>query len=204
METSIVVGVFSLPLHRQTILIYMIMKKIFMTLAAVCFAATMNAQGYVGGSLSINAWNAQKNVGDRSETTFKIMPEIGYNINDSWAIGTVIGYESNKWTGVNGLSESAFTIAPYARYTFAKCGKVNFFVDGGLDYTTAKDADWNEFAVGLKPGLSVALTDKISFVSHIGFLGYDVFNPDGDDNNISKFGLDLDGSDISLGLYFNF
>ena len=72
------------------------MKKIFMTLAAVCFAATMNAQVYVGGSLGFNAWSSQENAGDRSETTFKIMPEIGYNINDSWAIGTVIGYESNS------------------------------------------------------------------------------------------------------------
>jgi hypothetical protein len=180
------------------------MKKILMTLAAVCFAATMNAQVYVGGSLSINSWNAQKNAGDRSETTFKIMPEIGYNINENWAIGTVIGYESNKWTGVQNLSESAFTISPYARYTFAKLGKVNFFVDGGFGYTTAKDADWNEFAVGVKPGLAVALSDKVSFVSHIGFLGYDVFNPDGDDNNISKFGLNLDSSNLSFGLYFNF
>ena len=161
------------------------MKKIFMTLVAVCFAATMNAQVYVGGSLGFNAWSSQENAGDRSETTFKIMPEIGYNINDSWAIGTV------------------FTVAPYARYTFAKCGKVNFFVDGGLDFTTAKDADWNEFAVGLKPGLSVALSDKVSFVSHIGFLGYDVFNPEGDKNNISKFGLDLDGNNLTFGLYFN-
>ena len=33
------------------------MKKIFMTLAAVCFAATMNAQVYVGGSLGFNAWS---------------------------------------------------------------------------------------------------------------------------------------------------
>ena len=64
------------------------MKKIFMTLVAVCFAATMNAQVYVGGSLGFNAWSSQENAGDRSETTFKIMPEIGYNINDSWAIGT--------------------------------------------------------------------------------------------------------------------
>jgi len=176
-----------------------------MTLAAVCFAATMNAQVYVGGSLSVNAWSSQKNAGDRSETTFNIMPEIGYNINDAWAIGTVIGYENNKWNGVDnlGLSESAFKIAPYARYTFAKSGKVNFFVDGGFGYTTAKDADWNSFEVGLKPGLSVALSDKVSFVSHIGFLGYYVLNPDGDKNNVSKFGLDLDSSNLSFGLYFN-
>lgn len=180
------------------------MKKILMTIAAAFVATAMSAQVYVGGSIGINAWNSQKNAGDKSETTFKILPEIGYNINDAWAIGTVIGYEQDKWTGVEGISENAFTIAPYARYTFANCGKVNFFVDGGFGFKTASDADWTEFNVGLKPGLSVALSDHVSFVSHVGFLGYNVFNPDGDDNNISKFGLDLDGSNLTFGLYFNF
>ena len=180
------------------------MKKIVMTLAAAFVATAMSAQVYVGGSFGINAWNSQKNAGDRSETTFKILPEIGYNINDSWAVGTVIGYESDKWQGVAGVSESAFSFAPYARYTFAKCGKVNFFIDGGLGFTTASVADWTEVQVGFKPGLSVALSDKVSFVSHFGFLGYDTLNPDGDDNNISKFGLDLDGNNLTFGLYLNF
>ena len=78
------------------------MKKIIMTIAAAFVATAMNAQVYVGGSIGLNAWSSQKNAGDRSETTFKILPEIGYNINDSWAIGTVIGYESDKWQGRSG------------------------------------------------------------------------------------------------------
>lgn len=180
------------------------MKKIVMTLAAAFVATAMSAQVYVGGSVGINAWSSQKNAGDRSETTFKIMPEIGYNINDAWAVGTVIGYESDKWQGVEGVSENAFTIAPYARYTFAKCGKVNFFIDGGVGFTTASKADWTEFSVGLKPGLAVALSDKVSFVSHFGFFGYDQWNPEGDKNNTSKFGLDLDGNNLTFGLYLNF
>ena len=177
-----------------------------MTLAAAFVAVSMSAQVYVGGSVSMNAWSSQKNnvLGDKSETTFKIMPEIGYNLNDEWAIGTVIGYESNKWTGVDGMSESAFTVAPYARYTYLKAGKVNLFVDGGVGFKSASKADWTEFTAGLTPGLAVNLTDNISFVSHIGFIGYDLFNPDGDDNNISKFGLDLSGENLTFGLYFNF
>lgn len=180
------------------------MKKIFSVIAAALVAVSVNAQVYVGGSVSVNAWSSQKNAGDKSETTFAIMPEIGYNLNDEWAIGTVIGYESNKWTGVEGISETAFTFNPYARYTFLKSGKVSLFVDGGVDFTSASKADWTEIAVGLKPGLAVSLTDNISFVSHLGFIGYDMLNPDGDDNNISKFGLDLSGSNLSFGLYFNF
>lgn len=165
---------------------------------------SVNAQVYVGGSLGINAWSSQKNAGDRSETTFTILPEVGYNLNDEWAVGTVIGYVSDKWVGVNGISESAFTFNPYARYTYLKAGKVSLFVDGGVDFTTASKADWNELAIGLKPGLAVSLSDNISFVSHLGFIGYDVLNPDGDDNNTSKFGLDLSGNNLTFGLYFNF
>lgn len=180
------------------------MKKLFSLIAVAFVAMSVNAQVYVGGSLGINAWSSQKNAGDRSETTFTILPEVGYNLNDEWAVGTVIGYVSDKWTGVNGISESAFTFNPYARYTYLKAGKVSLFVDGGVDFTTASKADWNELAIGLKPGVAVSLSDNISFVSHLGFIGYDVLNPDGDDNNTSKFGLDLNGNNLTFGLYFNF
>jgi len=185
------------------------MKKVLMTLVAAFAAVSMNAQVYIGGSFAFEAWSSQKNAGDKSETVFKLMPEIGYNLNDEWAIGTVIGYQSNKFSGVsfdnvNVPSESAFSISPYARYTFTKLGKVKLFVDGGVGFTSASKADWTELSVGFMPGLAVNLSDNLSFVSHIGFIGYDLLNPDGDDNNVSKFGLSLDGSNVSFGLYYNF
>ena len=180
------------------------MKKIVLTMVAALAAVSMNAQVYIGGSVAIEAWSSQKLAGDKSETAFKIMPEIGYNLNDQWAIGAVMGYQNDKVKGVNGMSESAFSIAPYARYTFSKLGKVNLFVDGGVGFTSASKADWNEIAIGFTPGIAVNLTDNLSFVSHIGFLGWDQLNPDGDDNNISKFGLNLDATNITFGLYYNF
>jgi hypothetical protein len=186
------------------------MKKILMTLAAAFVAVSMSAQVYLGGSVGVNAWSTQKLAGDKSETTFSILPEIGYNINDEWAVGAVIGYSSDKFNGLTDrlvgvtLSESAFTFDPYVRYTFAKAGSVNFFVDGGVDFTTAKKADWTGLAVGLKPGLSVNLSDNLSFVSHLGFIGWQQLNPDGDDNNINKTGVDLSSSNLTFGLYFNF
>ena len=173
-------------------------------MVAAFAAMSMNAQLYVGGSFAFEAWSSQKLAGDKSETVFKLMPEIGYNLTDEWAIGTVIGYQSDKFNGVNGVSESAFTVAPYARYTFTKLGKVNLFVDGGVGFTSASKTDWTELQIGFMPGLAVNLTDNLSFVSHVGFIGYDLLNPDGDDNNISKFGLSLDGTDISFGLYYTF
>ena len=50
----------------------------------------------------------------------------------------------------------------------------------------------------------MSLSNALSFVSHIGFLGYAVQNPDGDDNNTSVFGLDLSGNNLTFGLYYNF
>lgn len=185
------------------------MKKILMTLVAAFAAVSMNAQVYIGGSFAFEAWSSQKLAGDKSETVFKIMPEIGYNLNEEWAIGTVIGYENNKFNGisldgVNVPSESAFAISPYARYTFSNLGKVKFFVDGGFSFISATKADWTALSVGFTPGLAVNLTNNLSFVSHIGFVGYTLVNPDGDDNNTSMFGLSLDASDISFGLYYSF
>ena len=79
------------------------MKKILMTIAAVFAAVSMNAQVYVGGSLAFESWSSQKLAGDKSETVFKLLPEIGYNLSDEWAIGTVIGYQSDKFHGVEGI-----------------------------------------------------------------------------------------------------
>lgn len=172
-----------------------------MTIAAAFVAVNMSAQVYLGGSVAFQAWSSQKLAGDRSETVLKLMPEIGYNLNEEWAIGAVIGYESNKW---NGAHESGFTFNPYVRYTFANLGKVNLFVDGGVDFTSYSKLDQTNMGIGFKPGLAVNLTDKLSFVSHLGFIGYKQWNPDGDDNNWSMFGLDLDATNVTFGLYYSF
>ena len=66
------------------------MKKILMTMVAVFAAMNMNAQVYVGGSVGFGS--AKMGSGD-SESTYKILPEIGYNLNSEWAIGVALGYQ---------------------------------------------------------------------------------------------------------------
>lgn len=184
------------------------MKKIMMTLAAVAVAATMNAQVYLGGGIGFQTSSQDGN----SETYFKIMPEIGYNLDENWAVGITVGYGENKTTVKNNgvkVSEKvkAFEIAPYARYTFAKFDKVNLFVDGVVDYTHtdfAGDKN-NTFAVGLKPGVAVNLNEKLSFVAHVGFLGYENSKDDYEGAKaVNTFGVALDGNDLSFGVYYNF
>ena len=176
------------------------MKKIFMTLAAVCVAATMNAQGYIGGGIGLQSTSHDGN----TNTTIKLMPEVGYNLNDSWALGIALGYGEVK---AGDDKDKVFTVNPYARYTFAKFDKVNLFVDGVVDYTHtdfAGDKN-NTFAVGLKPGVAVNLNEKLSFVAHVGFLGYENSKDDYDGAKaVNTFGVALDGNDLSFGVYYNF
>ena len=184
------------------------MKKILMTMVAAFAAVSMNAQVYVGGELGFTS--SKVNGGD-SKTSFKILPEIGYNLDDAMSIGIVLGYEQGNATqsfetyAVNDKAKS-FIINPYLRYNVVKAGNVSFFGDLSVLYKNYNNdgAKANTFGVGLKPGIAVALSDKFSFVSHIGFLGWQQTKPDADGAKASSsIGLDLKNN-LTFGLYYNF
>ena len=62
----------------------------------------------------------------------------------------------------------------------------------------------NGWQVGIKPGVKVDLTSKLSFIAHVGFFGYQ----DADDEYCAwgedGFGFKLDGNSLNFGLYYNF
>ena len=62
----------------------------------------------------------------------------------------------------------------------------------------------NTFGIGFKPGVAVNLNEKLSFVAHVGFLGYENEKVKGDDKSTNSFGLDLSGNNLSFGVYYNF
>ena len=154
------------------------MKKIFAVALVAMMTMTANAQVYVGGGIGFQTSSNDGN----SETTIKILPEIGYNLDENWAVGIAVGYGENQT-------------------------KINVFVDGTVDYAHA-DADGlksNSFGVGVKPGVAVNLNDKLSFVTHFGFLGYQYDKLDVDGAKATNtFGFDLDGNNLTFGLYYNF
>lgn len=190
------------------------MKKFLFTLAAAVVAVTASAQVYLGGEVGFwRNWDSNK-------TQFSITPEIGYNLDENWAIGTTIGY-SYAYQGslpvVGNQKMNAFIVEPYARYTFAKFDAVSLFLDGTVGFSTYKysyehgdDGDaQNQWEVGVKPGVKVDLTSKLSFIAHVGFLGYRDTNDDYAANGLRPFGADglgfkLDGNALQFGLYYNF
>ena len=182
-------------------------------------AITASAQVYLGGEVGFwRNWDSNK-------TQFSITPEIGYNLDENWAIGTTIGY-SYAYQGslpvVGNQKMNAFIVEPYARYTFAKFDAVSLFLDGTVGFSTYKysyehgdDGDaQNQWEVGVKPGVKVDLTSKLSFIAHFGFFGY----RDNDDVKVADedtdvpagafgekgFGFKANGNNLQFGLYYNF
>ena len=183
------------------------MKKILMTLAAVAMmAVSANAQVYVGGSIGIGS---VKNGNGDTETTYKFLPEVGFALNNNWSLGVVAGVSKGgcDFSGPYFNQDTdleAVTINPYARYTLLHGKMVDAFIDGGVGFTSYDDVG-TEFNIGLRPGLAVKLNNKVSFVTHFGLLGYRNFNPDYEGaKNSDMIGFDIDGNNITFGLYYNF
>ncbi len=174
-----------------------------MILALAVSTLTASAQFYVGGNLGVAS---TKIAGGDNETTYKVLPEVGYNFNDNWAIGTVIGWGKGTPVSIEDATEAVrtFEVAPYARFTFVKNDIVNVFVDGGFMYRHYNGLA-NQWNIGLKPGIAVHLGKSFDLVARAGFLGYKTVKgtEDGAKAN-NAWGVDLDANDISFGLYFNF
>ena len=173
------------------------MKKIFMTLAAAVMAVTMNAQVYVGGGVGV----ANTDNGTNDYTTFKFVPEVGYVFNEDWAAGIAFG-----WQGANKGNAKEWTINPYVRYTLFNGKIVDAFLDGSIGYGHLYNAgyDTDELSIGIKPGVAVKLNNRLSLVTHIGFVGYAHEKDNNTDTKVDNWGLSLDGNNIVFGLYYNF
>lgn len=186
------------------------MKKIFMTLAAAVVAVSASAQVYLGGNFGVSSQKVNDN---DSKTAYAVLPEIGYNLNNDWAIGTTVGFgKGNPMSIIESNSvglRNYFTVQPYARYTFVHSKYVNVFADLGFGYTHYNHADAattsiNAWQVGLKPGVEVNLNERLSFVAHVGMLGWQQAKYKDSDSKVQEWGADFNGNNLTFGLYYNF
>ena len=138
------------------------------------FAMTASAQIYVGGQIGFSTSSVNADTEGSSSisgTSFKILPEVGYKLNDKWAVGIQVGYSQgisafgtfdvNDFRSLaknvgsaafDVLSSSdladvklnSFRVAPYVRYPFLKAGNFDFFLEGGVAYTNIKAKNVSE------------------------------------------------------------
>ncbi len=171
------------------------MKKMLLVAAMAVASLTANAQVWIGGGLGFNY--EEPKVGDAS-TTFNIAPQVGYNLDENLSLGIELGLKlANKAAG----DYTDMTVAPFARYTYFKSGIASFFVDGGFGIGSHKpsgeDAEtvWH---VGLRPGVAINLSDNVSIISQLGYLGYQ--HRDG----LNRFALNANENALTFGVYYTF
>lgn len=190
------------------------MKKFFaiaaLTVASAFGMVAQAGNGFIGGSIGFEH-NEEK--GKAATNEFRILPEIGYNFNNTWAIGTTIGYDYKHFCGAK-TDSHVFEFSPYVRWSYFRTSNnlVQLFVDGGagigagwVDYdgdSSSTSVIWN---VGFKPGVAFNFTESFSLVAKLGYLGYKGANNAAFKAGYNRNGgLMLDGSDITLGFYYNF
>ncbi|MDY4160970.1 MAG: outer membrane beta-barrel protein [Prevotella sp.] len=226
------------------------MKKTLLAAVMAVFAMTASAQIYVGGQIGFSTSSVNADTEGSSSisgTSFKILPEVGYKLNDKWAVGIQVGYSQgisafgtfdvNDFRSLaknvgsaafDVLSSSdladvklnSFRVAPYVRYTFLKAGNFDFFLEGGVAYTNIKaknvselisqipdDPTINAFEIAVRPGITFNINQNAQVVAKIGALGYQNATLDmgmGSKPSINRFGLEVDGDDLSLGFNYQF
>ena len=164
------------------------MKKIIISLVVAALAAfSANAQWWAGGSIGYSY------SGGVNSVTFA--PEVGYNINDSWTVAGALNFNTRG-------NDFSFTFTPYARFSFWQSGIVSLFVDGGLcggvNHDGIGNTSYAVFGLGARPGIALALNEKLCFVTHLGFLGWEMVG------NNNSFGIGIDGNVVGVGLYYCF
>lgn len=144
------------------------MKKLLTLAVVAMLCGTAFAQDnkmWIGGTLK-----SQSTGGDGAkEKEFVFGPEFGYNLNDRWAIGAGLIFattedEADEW------ETSSTLLMPFARYTFAKAGKFNFYMNGALAIGNYKEEDTanNETykssltSLGVNPGVVFHFSPKFA------------------------------------------
>lgn len=141
------------------------MKKIVLFLFVAIATLSVKAQDlYMGGTVGL--WRND----DANTTSFKLAPEIGYNLSEQWALGVELQFNHEY---KEHISTNTFAIAPYARFSYYENKIVRLFVDGGFGFATTKVKDGgdavNGFEIGLKPGIAIKLNQHFSLVAKCGF-----------------------------------
>ena len=203
------------------------MKKLFILAAFVLGAVSLNAQDvgqmWVGGSLGFSTSKVKD--ADR-QTSYKILPEFGYVVNENFGVGINVGFAhtegrfANLYPNANlvAAEEDGIIVAPFLRYTLLKGDIGGMFLDGGVNYYYAKDKGndlkTNIFEVGIRPGVAISISDCLSLTGKFGFIGYtntnadvlDVLSGSGSKTKFKEnaFDLNFDMNQFLFGINFVF
>jgi hypothetical protein len=181
------------------------MKKIILSALVAVASLSANAQVWLGGDLGFGFTKAYK--GAKTANTIKIAPEIGYMFSENWGVYADIAFQSEKAGYEGAKAKNCFGFDVAARWVFAKTGIASFFLDGGVGMDIYNNNGGNVFDVKIIPGVKFAASDHVSVVAKIGGIGAAFANEKAQaagNGDKTAFGLNVNNTDLSLGVYYNF
>ena len=136
------------------------MKKSLFLLAMLALSTLgVNAQVFVGGSFGFTSSKLSNDAGyDKDGTSYQILPEIGYQMDENLSIGIQLGY-AHGYAAFGSLSTTDFmntatnfismaadiseddmkmnsiSFAPFIRYNVLEMGPAKIFVEGSVRYS---------------------------------------------------------------------
>ena len=136
-------------------------KQIIILFAFLACITTANAQWTVGGSFGFSSTKIDNGGSDQSGSSFKIVPDIAYKVDDVLTIGVQLGYShglatfgsltatdiksalstmAGAYVDVNNddMKLNGFSIAPYLRYSVLNFGKASLFLEGYMGFNSIK------------------------------------------------------------------
>jgi hypothetical protein len=206
------------------------MKKIILSAAALFvfgFASAQDAKestggkGFANGDIFVSGsvgFNSDKTPGvddDVKTTSFNISPKVGFFVTDNIAVGGKVGFTSEKTDFGSGddATSDKFSIGAFGRYYATPTSDFSVFAELGFNYNTSNenagtggdDFKVNGFDIALAPGVSYFISSNFALEASIAALSYETSKPDADGaENTTDFGLNVDLSNISLGLVYKF
>ena len=178
------------------------MKKAFFLVSyALMIILPAKAQLYAGGGFSFYTDKASNS--DNTVNHLSIAPEIGYHFSPA-SLGLAFEYAKADYDGT--LQDiNAITFEPYLRPHIIEVGSLCFFIDVKFSYTEYFFG-WlyynkSTYLIGLSPGLSFRLTDRLSSVINFGIAGY---CSDATPYGFEGWGVSLSTTTTKLGFYYSF
>ncbi|WP_242689223.1 outer membrane beta-barrel protein [Pedobacter sp. SYSU D00535] len=196
------------------------MKKVLLTLAIaasglVASAQTEKGNVLLGGTIDYTSTKSHAD-GAEAANDLTILPVAGYFVGNNLAIGTGIGFSSQK--AASGAKTNAFVVSPFGRYYKNLNEQFKFFGQLAVPmiFGSAEDSDGDDLGstqtlgVSLSPGFAYFPSKKVGIelsFSGISFLDTTVKNSDGDKiegAGASTFSIGADFFSPQIGLVFYF
>lgn len=167
------------------------------------------AEGDIALSGSLNYSTTSQD--DVKDSSFGVMPQIGYFFNENLQGGLSLGYMSNtaEANDIDIFDESTIMAGAFLKYFCMPEKRFSPYASLGINYMSTddglNDVKFNGFGIGVGLGANFFLNDDWALTTSVGALSYTSEKADFDGAEArNTFGLDLDFKNIWFGVVRRF